>query len=243
MTRVGTAWLAGAMLLLPVAPAAAARDERAHAAAQHVLNDPSLQSSWPGAPPASAEGGSAAAHDRDPWHRSPGSRDAVVPGEAASDWHIDAGAGLKAAMRFLLWLLAMAAAVALFVWLGRSRGARADVRVDAAPAAAEPAPPPAAPDEDPAALAALGRYGDAAHALLLTTLADLGRLQRTPLPASLTAREAAQALALSPPLARSLHVLVGAVESGRWGGQAVGRETWELCLHAADALRSGGVSA
>ncbi len=84
-------------------------------------------------------------------------------------------------------------------------------------------------------LARQGRYGEAAHALLLDTLATLAARRQTPLPPSRTARELTRELA-NPAEHGPLLTLVSVVERAVFAQAPVGPDDWARCLDARRAL-------
>ena len=117
----------------------------------------------------------------------------------------------------------------------RGRDAKDAVRPNAS---VTPAPPPGldAPLGDAEALARQGRYGEAAHVLLLRTIAALGRHQRVG--PSLTSREILGRLQLAPGSHDALGRLVRVVEVSLFGGRAAAQEDYEACVRAFEALRT-----
>jgi hypothetical protein len=157
------------------------------------------------------------------------------------------GSGAASVARIVGWLLILGTCAVVIASLVGQQTARRDVSLPAPPAptpAPTPAPAAAAgPAADPEELAAAGRWGEALHALLLSTLATLATRRAGGLPSALTAREAALALALRPPSSGALGELLRAVESDLWGGRPANSEDWLRGRDAARALRATDAAA
>lgn len=139
--------------------------------------------------------------------------------------------------RILLWSV-LAIGAALIVWIVidrvRSGGWRWPTRRFRA---VEPAPEQEswAPEllqtrawlEEADALAAAGRYGEAAHHLLHRSIEDLARRRPQLNRPALTARELAAADAVPPPARALFAGIAGAVERSLFGGRSLGVEDWE----------------
>ena len=194
-------------------------------AVARVVADGGLQTERPHHQPPRSDPGRAPAPAGDPA--------ATDPPPAPPD-----ASGLAPLLRALLWtglgvvaLLVLAAVAARF----RERPPPAPVRrTPAAPAAVE-APDLDAPLDAATALAAQSRYAEAAHALLLRTLARLAALDR--LPASWTSREVLARIELPPPAHRALENLVQVTEISRFGGREVDAEAYQGCVAAFQHLR------
>ena len=82
------------------------------------------------------------------------------------------------------------------------------------------------------ALAAAGRFEEAAHLLLLRSVEDIGRRRPAMLRPSSTAREISQSDNL-PEKARNTFTLIARhVEASLFGGRALNSENWMLCRDA-----------
>lgn len=93
-----------------------------------------------------------------------------------------------------------------------------------------------APLADADALAAEGRYGDAAHVLLLRTIQALARHQRVP--ASYTSREILRRLELPDVPHDALERLVRVVEVTLFGGRPARLSDYDACVEAFQTLRA-----
>lgn len=102
-----------------------------------------------------------------------------------------------------------------------------------------PAPASAPPAEDEiAALARGGAYGEAVHLLLRRAIRVLGR--ERPLSAALTSREVLRTAGLAPPSRGAFEELVTAVERFWFGGVPLLREDYERCAAAYQAVVGTG---
>jgi hypothetical protein len=109
------------------------------------------------------------------------------------------------------------------------------------PAANAPLATPTILDEADS-LAAVGRYSEAIHLLLLSGLEHAGRIAHKRIPQALTGREILRILPMADGRADALSTLVGLSERGHFGGRALSagdykssRETFEL--FAAESAR------
>ena len=141
--------------------------------------------------------------------------------------------------RILLWSVIGIAAVTV-LWMAADRIRHGEWRWPRLPRRRSAAATAPGPDEErlfePApvrawlreadALAALGRFGDAAHLLLLRSVEDLARRRPGSVQPALTARELAAAPVL-PPRARERFAGIAAlVERSLFGGGDVNAEDW-----------------
>jgi hypothetical protein len=96
------------------------------------------------------------------------------------------------------------------------------------------------PDEAPArallreadALAAEGRYGEAAHLLLFRSIEDIDRRRPRLVRPALTSRDIAGAPALPPGPKRSFGDIVMMVERSLFGGRTLEQQDWQACRSA-----------
>lgn len=226
-------------LALPSAIAVAAPTEPAEPAdiaraVERAFDDPEIQREWP-----------------DDMALSRGTTTPAATSELTpSDLNTAAASHVA---NFVLWAIAIAVILLILVWLGlafaRHRGeGRGAVHVGAAPP--PPRSPHAAEPDDPATLAAQGRYAEALHAMLLRALWTLPQA-RTQTRAGTTSRELVTALAArtgparpsSPPTATSapaptpthidaLRELLEAVELTHFGGRPVSAADYERYVPA-----------
>lgn len=137
--------------------------------------------------------------------------------------------------RALLWtVLAVLLAALLWAVAERLRGGEWRLPRRRSRAAAAPPEPEWAPEaartrswlQEADALAAQGRYAEAAHHLLFRSIEDLGRRRPQLVRPALTSRELAAAPAV-PPAARGLFADIAAlVERSLFGGRPVGPNDW-----------------
>lgn len=130
----------------------------------------------------------------------------------------------------LMWTLIAVGVALLGLWLVRSLGGyQREVSIVVTPdEATSPRAPPAGALPDARALAEAGRYEEAIHGLLLVALEALDR--RTALPGSLTGREIVREAAVPDGARDAVGHLVGAVEISLFGGRPLGREEYEACV-------------
>lgn len=76
-------------------------------------------------------------------------------------------------------------------------------------------------------LAAEGRFGEAAHLLLLKSVADIDRGRPGEVRRSLTAREISRLPVLPPDVASAFGQIATVAEAGLFAGQDIAREAWE----------------
>ena len=86
------------------------------------------------------------------------------------------------------------------------------------------------------ALARAGRYGEAIHALLLQSLAEIRAALAEPFADSLTSREILRGTRLAPEGRRSLAEIISHVELTHFGGRAAGEADYLACRRSFDAL-------
>jgi hypothetical protein len=140
--------------------------------------------------------------------------------------------------RVFLWSLIGGAALLVITWvvteLSRRRGrtATADTLAVVPDAGVRVASPLA----DPAALAAEGRWDEAVHALLATSLALLAA--RAPISDSLTGRELVAQVSMPAPARTALSALVGHVERSLFGGSPADREIFERAARDHESFRA-----
>ncbi|MFQ5654911.1 MAG: DUF4129 domain-containing protein, partial [Planctomycetota bacterium] len=141
---------------------------------------------------------------------------------------------LLAFFELLLWVLVGVAALLLGAGLLRHlvRGGRHSGR-QAASTGEEGAPttrPVSSSLGDAHALAREGRHGEAIHALLLCTIAEMRARLGFDAEIALTGREIAAAAPVGPRGSAALHDLVRTVEISLFGGATVGREDYDSCV-------------
>jgi hypothetical protein len=135
-------------------------------------------------------------------------------------------------VRLLLWT-ALAVLVFLAIsWLVRRLAA--PPRDVVLPDAATPGPVEI-PIESAERLAAIGRFAEAIHSLLLETLSALAKAAR--IAPSLTSREILGRVALPADAREALSGLVLAVEVSRFGGAPAAEEDYRACLARFHAFR------
>ncbi len=164
-----------------------------------------------------------------------------VPPDALPETFALPLAGLSTIAQVVCWVLLAAAGVLALLWLVQALLARRP------PAATPPPESPEKPErsaeprlDDPAALAAQGRYGEAVHALLLAAIALLARRFRLPLPPSRTSRELLRALPLQGAAREAFAGLVGTVERSWFGGVPVGPEEYAASVERFRAVEGRG---
>lgn len=235
-------WIIGVFCLglLPFLPAgtgarAETAPQAATDAARAVLANPTLQTTFPGAkPPAAPEVEKPdLAPKSSPPPPPPPKIEAAPPAPPPSV--ADQGGGFDIG-QFLL-VAAVIGLVLVILYLLSRRKSETPERVPTAVAAqvaarpADPAPPPS-PIEEAERLAALGRYSEAIHAILLRLLHDL-RLAGGPVPAtSTTSREILREASLPERFKGGLSVLVGAVELCHFGGRPADQRLFQHCAEA-----------
>jgi hypothetical protein len=248
------AWLAPLLALVFSAPPA----EEVKAVARRILEDPAYQKRIepPAPPPGSAirpDGGGRAVRpvpprdpeeDVDPAPR----RDSSPSGDGGSDASDSGRGGGSDFGKALLWvLLGVVLVVAVLqVWQGfRGYGRRAAAAPEAR---AGPGPALAAaalrrPLSAAEALAGLGRYAEAIHALLLQTLSTLVAHAEVAVPASLTSREILAKVPLADAPRQALAGIVHVAEVSHFGGRVPEQAEWLACVERfrrfTDALAPG----
>ena len=213
--------------------AGTAAAERFDAAHRALLGDPSIQFSLPPAPPP----------PKPPvWleHFLRWLGHVLKPVGRLFDW---IGSLLPQApyARILLWgVLGIAAAGLVYILVDRFRHGVWRLPRLRKPAAAETGEADWAPDAAPArawlreadALAADGRFAEAAHHLLRRCVEDIARRRPRLVRPALTSRDLAAASAI-PPAARTIFSDIAAiVERSLFGGRPVGAPEWERCRTA-----------
>lgn len=156
-----------------------------------------------------------------------------------------------AILRIITWLAVGIAAVVFLVWVMnrvgwirrqmRSVPQRDDATVRETPGLT----PPAAPrtPEGATALAAAGRYGEAAHVLLLCALDILVERGRAPLRVSATGREVARGLQAPEPAPAAFSVMVTAAERWYFGAREPDADDYQACRHAYDRFAAAWAAA
>jgi hypothetical protein len=239
--RLTAGWIIGAFCLglLPFLPAGtSARAETAPQAAtdaaRAVLANPALQTTFPGAkPPAAPEVEKPDLAPKSSPPPPPPKIDAAPPAPPPSV--ADQGGGFDIG-QLLLVAAVIGLVIVLLYLLTRAKSAAPEivpkaVAAEVAARPADPAPPPS-PIEEAERLAALGRYSEAIHAILLRLLHDL-RLAGGPAPAtSTTSREILRETGLPERFKAGLSVLVGAVELCHFGGRAADQRLFQHCAEA-----------
>lgn len=140
-----------------------------------------------------------------------------------------------AAPQIIFWVvLALAAAGLLYLIAVRLAGWRRRQRPLAEPESCwQPAPEPALQllgDAD--ALAAAGRYSEAAHLLLHRSIQEIDRRRPASVRKALTSRDIAGLPAIPHAPASAFARIVGAVERSLFGGRALDAADWSRCREA-----------
>ncbi len=100
------------------------------------------------------------------------------------------------------------------------------------------------PDAEPArqllseadALAAEGRFAEAAHLLLLRSVEQIAARRPGTLRPATTSRDIARAKALPRDVRGAFSLIAGVVEAGLFAGRAVGADAWTRCREAYEAV-------
>lgn len=145
-----------------------------------------------------------------------------------------APSGLASIANVVLWVLSIAVAGILLVWLVKELVLDRDaIGADDGPAPPASAPPDEAviarPLGDAELFAGEGRYAEAIHVLLLRTLDELRRRSPTAIPRALTSREILARVPLHERARRELGGLVTAVELTHFGGEVPSEAEYRLC--------------
>ncbi len=156
-------------------------------------------------------------------------------------------AALGPAFQVLFWVLLALAVIGLLYLIARSIvGARFErVRVGGTNLSAEPDWRPTAQQAkvllaDADALAAEGRFDEAAHLLLLRGVQDIRDQRPGLVRPALTSRDIA-ALEALPDAARTAFATIAlVVERSHFGGRKVGSEGWNACRSAYEQFALGG---
>ena len=147
-------------------------------------------------------------------------------------------AAIMPLLQLLFWIAVALAALFLFVMLARRvQDGEWSWRRRARP---EPARESWQPEEAPArallseadALAAAGRYAEAAHLLLYRSIEDIDRRRPALVRPALTSRDIAVAPVLPPGPKRSFGEIVMMVERSLFGGRALDEGDWRVCRDA-----------
>lgn len=211
----------------PVHAALSVRPERAGDDARKVLGK-RYQTELPGPPPEAADEAAGARL-----------RERIERDEAAQDGGAWAGGAFSS---FFVWVLLGAMVLVALIWVVASlSGYQRDEK-------AAPEPGPALPPDlaavveqplgDAEVLARAGRYGEAIHALLLRTLAELMRRLDRPLPRSLTSREILVQVRLPEAAREALVTLITVAEVSHFGGAEPGAADYERCVACFQAFAS-----
>lgn len=140
--------------------------------------------------------------------------------------------GLAAVVALLFWVLVGEGLAARWGWTGRRKAVKASVQADYRPDQTRAL----VLLEDADGLAAQGRYGEAAHLLLLRGVEDLrGRRPGLVRPA-LTSRDIAALPELPGPARPAFGAIAEVVERSLFGGQAVDAAGWRRCRDAYEAF-------
>ncbi len=158
-------------------------------------------------------------------------------------WLVEALAWLAPYLKWMFWIGLVATVVLIFWAIGREV-----LKIGKPLAKAEAAPDPGLPEWRPSVreardllaeadrLASSGQYAEAAHLILLRSVADIERRKPRALRISLTAREIA-ALPVLPDAARTAFVrIAGVVERSFFGGRPVDAEEFTACRDAYEAF-------
>jgi hypothetical protein len=135
-------------------------------------------------------------------------------------------AAVAAAAIFLVWAIVRRLRDGEWSWL-RRRGPEAEAeawRPEEAPARALL--------READALAAAGRYGEAAHLLLFRSIEDIDRRRPRLVRPALTSRDIAGAPALPSGPRRSFGDIVMMVERSLFGGRTLEQQDWQACRSA-----------
>jgi hypothetical protein len=180
------------------------------AAHASLLADPALQFAFPQAPP----------------ERPPPS------------WLVELLSTIAPVLGVLFWATVALVLLTVAVLIGREL-----LRLRPAPKKPQPSPAPM-PDlrptpgralallQDADALAAQGRFAEAAHLLLLRSVADIEERRPNTIRASLTSREIAALPALPPPARNAFSFIAAAVERSLFGGRPVDAGAYADCRKA-----------
>ena len=145
-------------------------------------------------------------------------------------------ANMAPVMRVLIWVVVGAIALwLLYLIVGRLTGLRFQRRVR--DGAAQSEPQPWHMDEQPArallseadALAAQGRYDEAAHLLLYRSIDEVEQRRPDSVRKAYTSRDIAQLPALPAGPAEAFGGIVRAVERSLFGGRALAAADWTAC--------------
>jgi hypothetical protein len=151
-----------------------------------------------------------------------------------------AGAGTLA----LFWIVVGLAAAGLLYLIvrrlaewrrpthARSAEAEADWRLEEAPARQ------LLGDAD--ALAAAGRYSEAAHLLLHRSIEEIDRRRPATVRKALTSRDIAGLPSIPPSPAAAFGAIVRAVERSLFGGRPLGADDWQICRSAYERFAFAG---
>lgn len=150
-------------------------------------------------------------------------------------------AGWGELLIILAWMAGFTAAVAAASWLCRYLPDW-ELSQDAPACSGEPVGAVGqaglSPLEHADSVAAQGRFAEAMHVLLATTLQQFAQHTGKSLPAALTNREVLRRLALPRAQGLALQGLVSAVEGAWFGGYPVAREEYERCRAVVLELRA-----
>jgi hypothetical protein len=142
-------------------------------------------------------------------------------------------------LRVLFWLAVAAAAAFLLLAIARrvqdgrwSWPRRRPRQADAAPSWRPEEAPARALLSEADALAAQGRYAEAAHLLLFRSIEDIDNRRPNLVRPALTSRDIAGAPALPPGPRTSFSSIVMMVERSLFGGRTLGEGEWRQCRAA-----------
>lgn len=144
--------------------------------------------------------------------------------------------------RFLFWAVVVLAAVALLYalarWLdGRDLlGRKKDAEAEEEPAWRPAEAPARALLKEADALAAAGRYSEAAHLLLFRSIEEIDRRKPNLVRPALTSRDIASAPSLPAGPRAAFAKIVMFVERSLFGGSSLGEADWGSCRQAYEAF-------
>lgn len=158
-------------------------------------------------------------------------------------WLVESLAWLAPYLKWVFWIGLIAIAVLVLWAIGREvlKIGKPMAKAEAGPDLGPPEWRPTARDArdllaEADAMASSGQYAEAAHLILLRSVADIERRKPRALRVSLTAREIA-ALPVLPDAARDAFVrIAGVVERSLFGGRPVDAEEFTACRDAYEAF-------
>ena len=158
-----------------------------------------------------------------------------VPKAGELDPFLSGSPDLGAVPQILFWVvIALAAAGLLYLILGRLAGwQRRERPVEQAPSEWQiPQEPARRLLDDADALAAQGRYSEAAHLLLHRSIEEIDRRRPAAVRKALTSRDIARLPAIPPSPAEAFAAIVRAVERSLFGACTLNERDWRQCREA-----------